>query len=75
VFCDDDGNVLPGAEEQVHALGQTHTLNEIEQAVEEWRRQALPQLESDLLQAAQTEFTQELKKTAKPSAMAADESC
>ena len=39
------------------------TLHGIEGAVEEWRQQALPELESHLLKQAQTEFTQQAKKT------------
>ena len=62
-ICDDDGNVLPNAPSIVHSLemgGQT--LDEIEQAVEEFRHQALPELEVGLLKTAQDKLTQELKK-------------
>ena len=40
------------------------TLHEIEGAVEAWRKQALPELESQLLTQAQSEFSQQTKKTA-----------
>ena len=62
-ICDDDGNILPNSPSIVHSLdigGQT--LDEIEQAVEEFRHQALPELEADLLKTAQEQQTQELKK-------------
>ena len=73
VLCDDEGNVLSGTNEHLYSLGQDcHSLNEIEQAVETWRRQALPQLESDLLHRAQTQFTDQLKKQLKPPATVSD---
>ena len=73
VLCDDEGNVLSGTNGHLYSLGQDcHSLNEIEQAVETWRRQALPQLESDLLHRAQTQFTDQLKKQLKPPATVSD---
>jgi hypothetical protein len=63
VLCDDEGNFLPDSPSTTYSLelgGQT--LNEIEQAVERFRRQALPELEADLLKAAQEQQTRELKK-------------
>ncbi len=62
-ICDDDGNVLPNAPSIVHSLEiGGETLDEIEQAVEEFRHQALPELEAGLLNTAQEKLTQELKK-------------
>ncbi|MEO0804105.1 MAG: hypothetical protein AAFY57_17810, partial [Cyanobacteria bacterium J06642_2] len=75
VLCDDEGNVLSGTEEHLYSLGQDcQRLDDIEQAVETWRHQALPQLESDLLHRAQTQFTDQLKKQEQPPATASDES-
>jgi hypothetical protein len=37
-------------------------LHEIEGAVENWRQQALPEIEASLLTEAQSQFTQEIKK-------------
>jgi hypothetical protein len=39
------------------------SLHEIEGAVENWKQQALPEIEASLLTGAQTQFTQEIKKT------------
>ncbi len=40
----------------------TQSLHDIEGAVETWKRQALPEIEADLLNQAQSRFTQEIKK-------------
>jgi len=63
VLYDDEGNVLPDSSSTAYSfdLG-SQTLNEIEQAVEQFRRQALPELEADLLNTAQEQQTHELKK-------------
>jgi hypothetical protein len=37
-------------------------LHEIEGVVEQWRQAALPEIEAQLLEQAQTQFTQEQKK-------------
>lgn len=37
-------------------------LHEIEGAVEQWRQAALPEIEAQLLEQAQTQFTEEQKK-------------
>ena len=63
VIEDDYGNVLRESEAQALELGQ-QSLHEIEGAVEEWRRQTLPDIEATLLQNAQQEFTKR-KKTNK----------
>lgn len=41
---------------------KTQSLHDIEGAVEIWKQQALPEIEADLLNQAQSEFTQEIKK-------------
>jgi hypothetical protein len=38
-------------------------LHDIEGAVENWKQQALPEIEASLLNQAQNQFTQEIKKT------------
>ncbi|WP_250123436.1 hypothetical protein [Chroococcidiopsis sp. CCMEE 29] len=40
----------------------TQSLDDIEGAVETWKRQALPEIEASLLTEAQKQFTQEIKK-------------
>ena len=51
---DDNGNLLLTGAEQLYALTTPcDTLNSIEQAVEEWRKKALPEIEKTLLQKAQ----------------------
>ena len=63
VLCDDEGNVLSDSSSTAHSFelgGQT--LNEIEQAVEQFRRQALPELESELLKSAQQQHSEDFKK-------------
>jgi len=37
------------------------SLDEIEGAVENWKQQALPEIEANLLTQAQSQFTQEIK--------------
>ncbi|MGR3279507.1 hypothetical protein ACSYAD_31045 [Acaryochloris marina NIES-2412] len=63
VLCDDDGNVLPNSSSTAYDFelgGQT--LDEIEQAVEQFRCQALPELEANILQSAQQQHTEDFKK-------------
>lgn len=63
VLCDDQGNVLPNSSATAYSFelgGQT--LDEIEQAVDQFRHQALPELEANLLKSAQEQKTDELKK-------------
>ena len=40
----------------------TQSLHDIEGAVETWKQQALLEIEADLLNQAQSQFTQEIKK-------------
>lgn len=64
VVEDDNGNPLPETE-QVYSLENTcETLNQIEAAVETFRKQALPTLEQWLLTQAQERFVTQEKKTA-----------
>ncbi len=60
VIEDEQGNILRQSEAQPLNLGQ-QTLHEIEGAVESWRQQVLPEIEAELLQQAQQEFTQDKK--------------
>lgn len=62
IVRDENDNIVGQlAEYEVDLINPT--LHGIEGAVEEWRQQALPELESHLLTQAQTEFTQQAKKT------------
>lgn len=59
---DESGNILSELAPYWMELG-SQRLDEIEGAVENWRREVLPEIEADLLQSAQRQFTQEAKKT------------
>lgn len=61
VIEDDQGNVIRESTASRLELGQ-QSLHDIEGAVEGWRQQILPEIEAELLQTAQTEFTK-VKKT------------
>lgn len=63
VIEDEQGNVIRQSVVQPLELGQ-QSLHEIEGAVETWRRSVLPEIEAELLQKAQREFTKH-KKTNK----------
>lgn len=74
VLCDDKGNILSNSTSNAYAFdlgGQT--LNEIEQAVEQFRRQALPELEAELLQSAQQQHSEDFKKLEESPSMASNE--
>jgi hypothetical protein len=62
VIRDEAGNILSQLAPHRIDLG-SQSLHEIEGAVENWRQQALPEIEADLLSQAQSQFTQEIKKT------------
>ena len=70
---DDEGNPITGIAARDYALevGQ-ETLDEIEAAVEKFKLKALPEIEADLLNAAQERLSEQVKKkdwesrTAKP---------
>ena len=57
---DDDGN---RTEKTVALRGDLDHLDAIDEAVEEFKNQALPQLEQELLAQAQERATQQEKKT------------
>ncbi|MGL5878926.1 MAG: hypothetical protein ACRC2V_14275 [Xenococcaceae cyanobacterium] len=62
VIRDEAGNILSHlAPHEIDLRGQS--LHEIEGAVENWKQQALPEIEASLLTGVQTQFTQEIKKT------------
>lgn len=62
ILEDDNGNPIPDAE-QVHTLeGNCDTINQIETAVETFKKSALPPLEKALLTNAQERFVTEEKK-------------
>ena len=57
VLEDDNGNPLPDTQRHIYPLqGQCDTLNQIEEAVENFKNQALPQIEMTLLTQAQQRF-------------------
>jgi hypothetical protein len=60
IVRDNKGNILRQSQPEVIDLGG-QSLHEIEGAVETWRQKVLPELESDLLTQAQTEYTQSQK--------------
>ena len=63
VLCDDDGNVLPNTSSAAYdfELG-AQTLDEIDQAVEQFCCQALPELEANILQSAQQHHMEDFQK-------------
>ena len=63
ILRDDEGNVIGTGTSQTYSLdlGQ-QTLHDIEGSVEQFKQQALPEIEQILLNHAQTKFTQEIKK-------------
>ncbi len=61
VIRDEAGNTLSQLAPAWMDLG-TRSLHEIEGAVENWKQQALPEIEASLLTGAQSQFTQERKK-------------
>ena len=64
ILEDDNGNPLPDNAERVYSLeGDCNTLNQIEEAVEKFKNNALPQVEQTLLEQAQQRFTAQEKKT------------
>lgn len=56
IIRDDAGNILSQQPAKTVNL-KTANLDTIEAEVESWRKQALPEIEAQLLQQAQTEFT------------------
>jgi hypothetical protein len=65
VLEDDNGNPLPNTE-QIYVLeGDCETINQIETAVETFKKSALPPLEQALLTQAQERFVTAAKKKAR----------
>lgn len=61
---DGQGNIVYQGKPRKLELGK-QGLDEIEGAVEQWRQTALPEIEAQLLEQAQAQFTQEQKNKAK----------
>lgn len=60
IIRDEQGKVIGQLEPETMDLG-CQSLHEIEGAVEQWRRRILPDIEAELLSAAQSEFVPEKK--------------
>jgi hypothetical protein len=60
IIRDEKGDVIGQLEPQAMDLGR-QSLHDIEGAVEQWRRRALPDIEAELLSAAQMEFVAQKK--------------
>ena len=56
VIRDDQGNIISQDQSKVIDLAEAN-LDTIETAVEDWRKQVLPEIEGHLLEQAQREFT------------------
>jgi hypothetical protein len=63
ILEDDNGNPVPNTEQIYLLEGNCDTLNQIETAVESFKKRALPPLEQALLTQAQERFVMEEKKT------------
>src|SRR3954469_2277185 len=64
ILADDEGNPIPGAQELVYRLeGELETLDQIEQATEKFKQQALPEIEHSLLAGAQERFVTDRGKS------------
>ena len=61
VIRDEAGNILSQLNPHEINLGN-QSLHNIEGAVENWKQQALPEIEASLLTESQNKFTQEIKK-------------
>ena len=61
VIRDEAGNIVSQLAPHEINLGN-QSLHDIEGAVENWKQQALPEIEASLLTEAQNQFTQEIKK-------------
>jgi len=60
IIRDEQGNVIGQLEPQAMDLGR-QSLHDIEGAVEQWRRRALPDIEAELLSRSQREFVEQKK--------------
>ncbi len=63
ILEDDNGNPMPEGEQTYPLENACDTLNQIEAAVETFRKQALPSLEQALLKEAQERCIAQEKKT------------
>jgi hypothetical protein len=63
VLEDDNGNPVPNTEQVYLLEGDCDTINQIETAVETFKKRALPPLEQALLTQAQERFVTEEKKS------------
>jgi len=61
VIQDEEGKILSQLDPYLMDLG-SQSLHDIEGAVEDWRQKVLPDMEADLLNKAQSQFTQQAKK-------------
>jgi len=61
VIQDEEGNILSQLDPYLMDLG-SQSLHDIEGAVENWRQKVLPDMEADLVEKAQSQFTQQAKK-------------
>jgi hypothetical protein len=60
IIRDEQGKMIGQLEPQAMDLG-SQSLHDIEGAVEQWRRRALPDIEAELLSAAQMKFVAQKK--------------
>lgn len=64
ILEDDNGCPLPDTDAQVYVLENgCDTLNQIDEAVEQFKNAALPHIEQTLLSQSQQRFTTQEKKT------------
>lgn len=61
VIRDEEGNLLSQLDPYLMELG-CQSLHDIEGAVEDWKQKILPDIEANLLDKAQSQFTQQAKK-------------
>ncbi|MBV8883488.1 MAG: hypothetical protein JO235_05735 [Chroococcidiopsidaceae cyanobacterium CP_BM_RX_35] len=61
VIRDGEGNILSQLDPYLMEL-DCQSLHEIEGAVEDWKQKILPDIEANLLDIAQSQFTQQTKK-------------
>jgi hypothetical protein len=62
IIRDDEGNVIGNEDKRIYTIGIGKTsFHEIEGAVEQFKRKALPDIEAELLEAAQKGYTRKKK--------------
>lgn len=58
IIRDDEGNIIGNENQRVYPIGMGRTsLHDIEGAVEQFKKKALPDIEAELLEAAQKGYT------------------